>query len=271
MPFYGRVTMGRYGALPGFDTSSDPVYEGALAAKISAAQATSQAAVPYMTNPVVKGAVDGLEQAIGTALNDLRAAVGRVKSVNVNQGPTGSEADKPRLERFNYSGGGGQFQAALDIWRKQPGNDFYRPDIEDYRYPGGDGQYDAAMVAWGDAARRAAGAARDNLSSLLDQYNSKVPAAYKADLEQQAAEQEAHTSTTRQGTVKTQTETFIARQQLKVATDNAHAAAEAVAKPGMSPLVIAALVGVPVLGVIAYALSRKKSSVAGYRRRRSRR
>lgn len=36
---------------------------------------------------------------------------------------------------------------------------------------------------------------------------------------------------------------------------------------GMSPLVIAA-VAVPVVGVILYALTRKKASVAGYRRRR---
>lgn len=257
-----------YGVLPGFDTMGEPVYEGALAAKISAAQAISAQAQAYMKDPVVKGAVDGLEQAITSALKDLRSAVGRVKTVNAGVGDTGAGTDKPLLSQFQYSGGGGQFQAALLAWRKRAGNDYYMPDIEDYRYPGGGGQYDEALTAWKAAARNAASAARDNLSSLLDQYASKVPAAFKADQDLAQAQTVAQTVTTTASSTETAAKSFVAQQNLQQAIQKATAAAAAVAHSGPSPLIIAA-VAVPVLGIIAWALTRKKGgSVAGYRRRR---
>lgn len=256
----------RFGSLPAFDTTADNVYEGALASKISAAQAVSAQAAAYVNDPVVKGAVDGLEQAIATALNDLRATVGRVKSVNGGVGDTGAGTDKPLLQQFNYGGGGGQFQAALLAWRQRAGNDYYMPDPADYQYPGGGGQYDAALVAWKAAARNAATAARDNLGSLLDQYVTKVPAAFKADQDLQQAQKTV-------AATQTQAQAFVAQQNLQQAVQQAHSAAQAVSSGGPSPLVIAA-VAVPVVGIILYALSRrgKSASVSGYRRRkRSRR
>lgn len=67
-------------------------------------------------------------------------------------------------------------------------------------------------------------------------------------------------------------DTFIAEQKLakeqKTAADLAKATSRI--STGISPLMIAAI-GIPVLGVAAYFLTKKKSSVAGYRRRRSRR
>ncbi len=273
--------MGRgFGALPSFDIS-DSVMAAALSPKVAQAQAISAQATPFLTDPVVKSVVDGLEQQIAGAVNDLSNALADVAAAHSLDPSSASEhpAGKPEPNQgkyanlgpknYNYSYGGQDFQNDLKIWRTNTGNR-YKPDPEDYQYPGGDGWLQGDTNRWAQIKIDVASAARDALSALLGKYISTVPAAFKADQDLAAAKVVAQTADITSHSTQQAAQTFQVQQNLQQAVQKAHAAAAAVAAPvGPSPLLIAAVV-IPVLGVIAYALSRRKksASVAGYRRRR---
>ncbi len=103
----------------------------------------------------------------------------------------------------------------------------------------------------------------DRLSGLAEAAGRKFQDAVKADQKVEAKVAET--------TAKVVTQNQIDARVLKTVNDTKIATELAKAsKKGVSPLVIAA-VAVPVLGAIAWAMTRKKTAaVAGYRRRRSR-
>lgn len=254
--------MGRYrgfGLLPDFSPQGDNLvanYVSQLSGVIAQAQADQATIAPLLTRPEgasLAAIVAGLESSIAAAWANVQDMGRRVAAAQ--QGvAAATSTPKPDQAAYQYSGGAGWYQAAVEAWTKNALT---------------------ATAAVGSAQNYAA-SARDELKSLLVQYNDKVMAAAKlvqgvvdAGLKAQAAHTDVAAATDARQASNLQTQAFVADQQLAQIKAQSAAATAAVAEPsGPSPLIIAA-VAVPVLGIIAWALTRKKSgAVSGYRRRR---
>lgn len=254
-----RSRMRGFGLLPDFSPNGDGLvanFVSQLNSAIAQAQSDQATIAPLLTRPEgasLAAIVAGLESSVSAAWANVQDMGRRVAAAQQAQ-QAAMAVPKPSQADFQYSGGAGWYQAAVDAWTK---------NVQKATTDVGSAQGYAAQ-------------ARDDLKSLLVQYNDKVLAAAKlvqavvdANLKAQAAHTDVATAADARQASNLQTQAFVADQQLAQIKAQSAAATAAVAQPsGPNPLIIAA-VAVPVLGIIAWALTRKKSgAVAGYRRRR---
>lgn len=246
-----------FGLLPDFSSGGDPElaqHTNVLNAAIAKAQQIQATIAPLLTKPEgasLAATVNGLESSIANTWDRLKQSTATLAQKQAAVAAA-ANSPKPNQADYQYSGGAGWYQKAVQDWTT------------------------AVNVATNDAndARSYSNDVRSALDSLLSQYNSKVPAAASlvqsvvdAGLKAQAAHVNVGTATDDAHAAQLQTQAFVADQQLQQVKQAAENAVHAASTGGPSPLIIAAI-AVPVLGIAIWAMTRKKASVAGYRRRR---
>jgi len=252
MPFYGRVTMGRYGALPDFINPGPEANLNPFLPGIAQARELQTQIAPLVVTPqgaTLKTLAEGLDATLNTTWTNMVNLVKEVEAKNREIARLSSPTLKPDINLYQYSGGGGQYQAALT-------------------------EYTNAVTAATTAAATARGylaTARNAFEAALNAYILKVRTeasnvndALTALQKQATTDVIAQTSATASRAAKMRAETVsqdIATQKLQSAVDLGKT---------MKPILIGAAVIIP-LGLIFMMMRKKKAAVAGYRRRRSRR
>ncbi len=209
--------------------------------------------------------VKGAEDELNTLWTDLVASASRVASAET-AAPEFDPA-KPDISKYQYSGGGAWYQAALKEWRAGSGANI-KPDINDYYYEGGNGWYQSDLQAWKDRIRSALVTKLNALQTKLDAYVQTVPAAAGAVQKVIAAQTEATVAQATLESARAKGATLEAMKPLvvaakaaeeEVAKRNAAAAAAAAAvKKGKTTTIGLLLGGALVIGVGVYLLKRKK-------------
>lgn len=248
-----------FGLLPDFSSGGDTElaqHLNVLNAAIAQAQQNQASIAPLLTKPEgasLAATVQGLESSISNSWDRLKESTSALHS-KLDAQANATNVPKPSQADYQYSGGAGWYQQAVQNWTNNVN----------------------AATAEATKARQYSNDTRSDLLGLLNQYNSKVPAAAQlvqavvdAGLKANAAHIDVSSAQDSAHAAQLQTQAFVADQQLQQVKAAAEAAVQAAGSGGgPSPLIIAAI-AVPLVGVAIWALTRKKSSsVAGYRRRR---